>query len=65
LEMTFIRSVVFECLQQENSTFLDLIILQKYLCNLLNIGFWLSLISIGDHFGQISSSLRVDGNHLP
>lgn len=65
LEVALIWPIVLEGFKKESSAFLDFVELEENMCDLVNIGFWWSLVSVGDHFGQSNCSLSIDWHDLP
>lgn len=64
LQVSLIGSVALEGLEEEGGAFLDLVEFQENVDDLIDLGLWWTLVSVGDHSGEANSSLWVDRHDL-
>lgn len=64
LKVTFILSVSFQGFKEEGSALLELVELEEYIHDLINLSFWWAIVSVGDHLGEPNSSLGINWHDL-
>lgn len=64
LKVSLVLSVSFKSFKEESSAFLEFVEFKEYINDLINLSFWWSIVSVGNHFCKSNSGLGIDRHNL-